>query len=64
MLRKSFKDSAGRTGKVGTVVIDPFWGERTVKEIISKGRGGTRVYYFEGGYCPANMVDIIEEELK
>lgn len=62
MIRNTFKDTNGKIGKIGTVVTDPYRGERTIKEIISKGRGGTRVYYFEGGYCPAKHVTIIEEE--
>lgn len=61
MIRKTFKDMYGKPGKIGTVVLDPYWGERTIKEIISKGRGGTRLYYFEGGFCPSKHVAIVED---
>ena len=61
MHRKSFTDMDGKKGKIGSVVRS--WlsdKDKTVKEIISKGAGGTRVYFEEGGYDKASYCKIIK----
>lgn len=59
MNRKSFTDSNGKKGEIGSVVRG--WlseKDKTVKEIISKGAGGTRIYFEEGGYDKASSCEI------
>ncbi|MCU5519915.1 hypothetical protein NST86_34315 [Bacillus sp. FSL L8-0199] len=61
MNRKSFTDSNGKKGEIGSVVRS--WlseKDKTVKEIISKGAGGTRIYFEEGGYDKASFCEIIK----
>lgn len=66
MHRKSFSDKNNKKGIIGSIVkyarFDTIHDEsKTVKEIISKGRGGTRIYFEEGGYgTPSDY--IIDED--
>lgn len=52
---RSFKDIDNKKGEIGDKVVEVFYGNekdeiKTVKSILSKGRGGTRIYFEEGGY--------------
>lgn len=65
MERVSFKDMNGKKGELGSKVIDAYYGKevgevKTVKRIISKGAGGTRLYFEEGGYGKTTHYKIIE----
>ncbi|MEK4605351.1 hypothetical protein MHH42_31355 [Bacillus sp. FSL L8-0099] len=61
MHRKSFTDRAGKKGKIGSIVrSSPYKEDKTVKEIISKGAGGTRVYFEEGGYDKASYCEVVK----
>ena len=63
MHRKSFTDMNGKRGKIGGVVrccLSNTDKDNTVKDIISKGAGGTRIYFQEGGYDKASNCKIVK----
>ncbi|EOO44219.1 hypothetical protein CN553_12725 [Bacillus cereus] len=66
MIRKSFTDMDGKKGQIGSIVrnwmnVDDENKNKTVKEIISKGAGGTRIYFEEGGYDKSSHCKIIRK---
>ncbi len=53
----------GKRGKIGSIVrccLSNTDKDYTVKEIISKGAGGTRIYFQEGGYDKASNCKIVK----
>ena len=66
MTRKTFTDVDGNKGTIGSIVR-PWMGyhnadkSRTVKHISSKGAGGTRLDFEEGGYNIASNVKIVDK---
>lgn len=65
MKRNSFTDCDGKKGTIGDKVIEYYYGEplgdvKVVNDIISKGRGGTRIYFENGGYGKSKYYKIQE----
>jgi hypothetical protein len=64
MKRKTFTDCDGKRGTVGSTVIDftygsPMGDNKIVKDIITKGAGGTRIYFESGGYGKSTNYKIV-----
>jgi hypothetical protein len=66
MYRKSFTDCYGKKGTVGTKVIEHNWGKDfreplEVKEIMSRGAGGTKIGFVgKFGVSPAKGYRILD----
>lgn len=68
-MAKTFTDYNGKKGYVGSKVVEvgiytgePLGEVRTVKEIMSRGRAGTRISFEEyGGSRKASSYAIVEE---
>lgn len=64
MKRTTFTDIDKKKGTIGSIVVDVYMGEeigkrKIVKDIISKGVGGTRIYFEGGGYGSAKYFRIV-----